>query len=651
MSKGRTIPLSYLKPTYDVCLVGHETKLDIYRSVPPGATSFEVRGSSLLNVTVVYNPKRIERRPKENVWPLNKEARVVVSPVLPSKELHDRKVKVSYYGSKGTDPLGSAMLYLTNIDVALNVDVNRTGVVSRGAKDKDTWTWGQNGKGAILLVNCDQDKDTSSADNEAGGIPNLADLKDMSLMTLTADGPDELFDDMKLILNVSAGDADKLKVYQNIGRSKYSHVLGEGKLSYTVSRGNLDEIIFNVEGLKFPDVDFSGLVYINLTVQNYLEKMEIFSESVVFRMAPWIMTPSTLKPLEVYVCSVPDNKEFVKELTALVEKARCKLTICPEIYNAKDRWIQDEMEFGYTEAPHKRLPVVFDSPRNRGLAGFPHRSVLGPDFGYVTREPENEKEVNTLDAFGNLEVSPPVTVNGKSYPFGRILYGSGLPKENVRMNKVIRDFLEAQQLQAPVELYSYWLTVGHVDEFMSFVPAPDQKGFRLLLASPKACLELFREKQKAEYGDAAMFKGVRDKKITIDDVLADDSLMQYAKTTQEYVDLNRDIMKKELGLSEEDIIDIPLLYNKTKFGADSFFPNVVNMLVLDKLLVIPKPFGPIINGECCLEKIVRSLLEPLGLKCNFIDDYWTYHRNFGEVHCGTNVVRKPFSKKWWEIAP
>lgn len=37
---------------------------------------------------------------------------------------------------------------------------------------------------------------------------------------------------------------------------------------------------------------------------------------------------------------------------------------------------QDEMEFGYTEAPHKAFPVVFDSPRNRGLKDFPYKRIL-----------------------------------------------------------------------------------------------------------------------------------------------------------------------------------------------------------------------------------------------------------------------------------
>jgi protein-arginine deiminase len=46
----------------------------------------------------------------------------------------------------------------------------------------------------------------------------------------------------------------------------------------------------------------------------------------------------------------------------------------------------------------------------------------------VTRELCTE-EVTGLDAFGNLEVSPPVTVGKKKYPLGRILIGnSGYPR-------------------------------------------------------------------------------------------------------------------------------------------------------------------------------------------------------------------------------
>lgn len=52
--------------------------------------------------------------------------------------------------------------------------------------------------------------------------------------------------------------------------------------------------------------------------------------------------------------------------------------------------------------------------------------MQGPDFGYVSREPLFEA-VSSLDSFGNLEVSPPVTVAGKEFPLGRILIGSSFP--------------------------------------------------------------------------------------------------------------------------------------------------------------------------------------------------------------------------------
>lgn len=50
----------------------------------------------------------------------------------------------------------------------------------------------------------------------------------------------------------------------------------------------------------------------------------------------------------------------------------------------------------------------------------------GPDFGYVARDVQ--KDASSLDSFGNLEVSPPVTVGGKEYPLGRILIGSSFPR-------------------------------------------------------------------------------------------------------------------------------------------------------------------------------------------------------------------------------
>ncbi|XP_030045108.1 protein-arginine deiminase type-2-like, partial [Microcaecilia unicolor] len=118
------------------------------------------------------------------------------------------------------------------------------------------------------------------------------------------------------------------------------------------------------------------------------------------------------------------------------------------------------------------------------------------------------------------------------------------------------------------------------------------------------------------------------------------------------IDWNRDILKQQLDLTEDDIIDVPALFRLDTSGkASAFFPSMVNMVVLGTDLGIPKPYGPIIEEICCLEEYMISMMKPLGLKCTFIDDVVSYHRKLGEVHCGTNVRRKPFAYKWWNMVP
>ncbi|XP_070260298.1 protein-arginine deiminase type-1 [Myotis yumanensis] len=662
MASQRAVRLSLKKPTHAVCVVGVETFVDVRSDVPNGAETFTVSGSSGVHIFILFDPTRVAAPSDKAHWPLDTTVDLTVSVDTASKDLNDLKVKVSYFGQSKDHALGRSELYLTGVDISLDVDTARKGKAKR-SQDKKTWCWGPAGHGAILLVNCDRDGFGSRGlDLEDSQLTSLEDLKDMSPMVLTCDGPDKLFDNHKLVLNVPFSDSKRVGVFCARGGSSLSHykqVLGPQHLSYKVERQPGEQKInFYVEGLTFPNADFSGLVSLSVSLveMGTLPEVPIFTDTVVFRMAPWIMTPNTQPPLELYVCSVRDahgsNEKFLEDMSDLVSKANCKLIICPWVENRNDRWIQDELEFGYVEAPHKSFPVVFDSPRDRGLKEFSYNRILGPDFGYVTQEIPFAG-ASGLDSFGNLDVSPPVTVRGKEYPLGRILIGSNFPKTHGRrMAKVLCDFLKAQQVQAPVELYSDWLSVGHVDEFLTFVPTSDQKGFRLLLASPRACLKLFREKKMEGYGKAVQFDGLEEKvKRSINELLADRSLQSDSLHVQKCIDWNREVLKRELGLTERDIVDIPQLFYLRGPYAEAFFPDMVNMVVLGKYLGIPKPYGPIINGRCCLEEKVRSLLEPLGLHCIFIDDYLSYHKLLGEIHCGTNVRRQPFSFKWWHMVP
>ncbi|KAI9548988.1 hypothetical protein NQZ68_003522 [Dissostichus eleginoides] len=680
MMLPRTFRVDYDHVTSVVCVVGAGLNVNLNRSAPPGSEFFSVKSTA----TVQYS---ISPRPQETSHlspiPLKGNSALLIHMSRASDYENDGKLSIRYYGEK-KDVLGRALLHLTAVEISLDVDADRDGVVEKNNANKGSWKWGSNGHGAILLVNCDSERMfLKKLDSEQDQVSKVSDLKDMSLMVLRTKGPAKLPEGYKLTMHISQGDAESVRVFRarssgvesnslqkllfNLFVKEYPLVLSNEVLSQEVPYlGGVSEMKFYVEGLRFPDKDFDGLISINLSllepISDGLPETPIFTDTAVFRVAPWIMTPNTLQPVEVFVCCTSDNYQFLKGMRNLVTKSGYKLKICHEYMNRGDRWMQDELEFGYIDSPHHRFPVVLDSPRDRGLKDFPYDELLGPDFGYVTRLAQRE-DVSSLDSFGNLEVSPPVTVNGKNYPLGRILIGVAFPTatKGRNMTKVVQDFLWAQKVQEPVALFSDWLLVGHIDEFMSFVPAPDRKGFRLLLASPDAGYKLFRGLQRDGHGQAKLFEGLKDEEQqTVDEILNDKGLAAENNYVQSCIDWNRDVLKRELGLDDEDIIDLPILFKlvmeendnnkaETELRAVAYYPDMVNMIVLGKNLGIPKPFGPKVNGRCALEVEMCSLMEGLGLSCTFIDDFASYHKQLGEVHCGSNVRREPFDFKWWNL--
>ncbi|KAF7207645.1 protein-arginine deiminase type-2 [Nothobranchius furzeri] len=739
----RTLRADCGKTTRVVCVVGSELTLNLNRSAPPHSKFFSVKCTPSVHYSVT--PPTQETSHLSPV-PLNGNPVLLISMSRASEHENDSKLSVTYYEESGAG-IAKVVVHLTAVEISLDVDADRDGTVEKNNPHKGSWKWGPNGHGAIVLVNCDSERSYwKEPDNEDDHISKVSDLKDMSLMVLRTRGPAKLPEGYKLTMHISQEDAKTVRVFQSKSVHKatnflqslfssftkdYPLVLSREVLSQEVPYlGGEGELNFYVEGLRFPDKDFDGLVTINLSllepICDGIPETPIFTDKVVFRVAPWIMTPNTLPPVEVFVCSTKDNYVFLEEMDNLVAESGYKLNVCHEYMNRGDRWMQDEVEFGYIDSPHQSFPVVLDSPRNRGLDDFPYEVLLGPDFGYVTRVAKR-KNVSSLDSFGNLEVSPPVTVNGKEYPLGRIIIGVAFPTttRGRNMTEVVQEFLWAQKVQKPIALFSDWLSVGHVDEFMTFVPAPDRKGFRLLLASPDAAYKLFKGLQNDGHGDAKLFDGLKDEKpVTVDEILHDETLRSENNYVQSCIDWNRDVLKRELGLDEDDIIDLPILFKlerdeedgeerrdeedgeerreererrdeedgeerreererrdeedgeerkEEREGRDeerreedegrneerrdeqearraaAYYPDMVNMIVLGKNLGIPKPFGPRVNGRCALEAEMCSLMEALGLKCTFIDDFASYHKMMGEVHCGSNVRRKPFDFKWWNV--
>ncbi len=517
------------------------------------------------------------------------------------------------------------------------------------------------------MVNSDQDIDYSDAETNLQNrkIDGLLDLKDLALLIVRKTGLGDLPRGYELRLAVNDSGRDRVRIFEDLDTSSGRELIGPGRNDARIRPWDTrKDLVLALEGLHYRDRDFDGLVEISLILERDGEPY--YRDWVLLRVAPWIMTPNTLAPRRVYIAQfelrnreTETNQPTIDAIRPVVGRSGAQLEEVSPDLNLGDRWLQDELEIGYTQMPAHLQYVALESPRYRGLEDFPE-SLLGPDFGYVTRGSIDAR--TRLDSFGNLEVSPPVTVNGRDYPLGRILYGDTdpaiPPAARRRFQPALRDFLSAQQVQAPVQLFSDWLNVGHIDEFLTFVPAPTPKGFKLVLASTRVCYQLFQELQARGLGDLRLREGKtlsgRSAAIAIDEVLGDEKLKASNDRFQGFIDQNRTILSQELGLAADDIIDLPMLFegftrrHTTTERADSFFPNMVNMIVLGSQLAIPKPFGPQLNGVCQLEAAVRSQLEPLGLTCHFIDDWDAYFSAFGELHCGTNVVRQPFARLWWE---
>lgn len=541
---------------------------------------------------------------------------------------------------------------LTVVSLAFRADFDRNGMVDAAAPQSRGWTWGAKGEGAVLLVNSDRDSAYPNRyfrDRLDRRVNGPLDIEDMTEVALTMAAPQGL--DLSVFavrLRVSDAGASRVRVF-DCTPAVTQAVIGPGIpiASWPAERGKRE---LRFEGLDYPDAGFTGLI------TSYCELMrngELYgTDKLVLRVAPWLALPNTQRARTLYIAEMADgsNQASIDGIKRFAKAADVKLVIVPPVVNRADRWLQDEIEIGYAQMPSKTIPVVLDSPRNRELDDFSERMLLGPDFGYVTRG--NDEQASSLDSFGNLDCTPPHVGPKGAYPFGRIIFGGALPgaPQSRRMMKVVSDFMYAQQVQYPIELYSDWLNVGHIDEFMSFVPTTDARKFRLVLASPATSFRLLKELQTKGHGATKLMVG-KQKEITVDALLDRKKLLKQNDLFQKHIDWNKAVLVREMGLTPSDIIHLPALYTAEGPRADAFFPGMVNMQVANGHLAIPKPFGPVIDGVCAFERVVQAAFEPLGLKCHFIDTFKGYHLAQGEIHCGTNVVREPFAQPWWEFDP
>lgn len=441
-------------------------------------------------------------------------------------------------------------------------------------------------------------------------------------------------------------------------------------------------------------------VHFNLT-----DKGASASDHVALRVAP-VLTHHTLQDIDqVFTVSgdhhipfldwgdlfddVPQKRfaEFLEKYTA---RAGIKKPVVQfDMFHDElwDIWPQDFFEPAYTSIPGPDGPVVLrvmirSSQRDRP-AGLRVFSKLRSDtVGAV----QHLAPGGSTDSLGNLETVPPYTHNGKSYPAGRVVMGR---QDNIQ--PYMMSFLAAQEVQAPIDLDHDWLLVGHTDEYMQFLPANNSRGWVMAIDDPIAGLNLLKRARADGHGAVAAMSRphIADDgdpsclpDSSIDSVLVLQDFESINRFCAERIKYNVDIIKRETGITDEEIIHIPSLYlsaarafdckrkpkdifskmnileavgdhhqldrtaaNKSR--AIAFYPSAINGIVYGNgEYLAPKPWGPNINGKDIIATAVREAYARAGFSVTFMDDWFDHHVLLGQTHGGTNVARDA-SQKWW----
>jgi protein-arginine deiminase len=323
-----------------------------------------------------------------------------------------------------------------------------------------------------------------------------------------------------------------------------------------------------------------------------------------------------------------------------------------------DVWVQDEFEFATLTAPDIHMDVVIDSVRidnGTGLDDLPEDEWEAPDVAVETWRGRNR--VTSQDSFGNLEVTPPVTVDGIDYPFGRVYWG--LLNDTWGIAPDLADLFISQGIQDPFQVDIDFVCVGHVDEFSSWVPdSSSEKGFKLLISDTDAAYEFLQTLDP----NTSLPRYAEDHGYsTIGEILNDNSLWSLQEEIQEdYLDPNLDIFMSKAGLTEDDVIRIPGIFEEypgCQGSTLALIPGTVNMEVYQPegseitKLIIPDPFLRSNNNDQDSDPFIEHVngLLPENVETWWVDDWDSYHLWMGEVHCGSNTLRAP-AADWWTDA-
>lgn len=586
--------------------------------------------------------------------------------------------------------------------VSLLADTDRDGrLTDADLPGRNAWTAG---RGAIVLPDLDDDESRCDATGRPSDV-ELARCNDGA--DAVVNGPADAADLAPLRiapvrgaaagttgrLTVDAASRDNVRIFLRTG-SGYTELGPDHRFGADELRRGID---LAVEARDIPRdaAVWDGFSDVTLTVER---NRRVSEDTVRFRVAPLLLT-NDLMPVDrvvvsdndtgpedvengVYDPDAPVNPVYAGERRFLDELrdglAAAGVDDRTLAYPAGgDRWMRDHFITGYVAAPGADQTVMVRSPAMQpGMStpDFPVRASgrplfstwRGPDTAAIQEfDPANigDDQRNGLwgsfSSTGNFLVAPP----SAAWPAGRILYGSN-GAEAAPDAKFIA-MLEAQRDQGPLPVDTSWLGVGHIDEFMSFVPADNERGWTVMVADPRLGERLLRQVSTGGGGSDPLITGVDPAKtpdpgITVDGALASDKLIRGNAIAAEAIDRALTVLTTGLGIDPAEIVRVPALFERLAIDGyprqdivANYLPAIANGIETGTdTYLSARPHGPVgSDGADVFQKTAETALAAVGGTIAWVED-WEYGHAVGtvggELHCVTNVIRdRSTTPPWW----
>ena len=80
-------------------------------------------------------------------------------------------------------------------------------------------------------------------------------------------------------------------------------------------------------------------------------------------------------------------------------------------------------------------------------------------------------------------------------------------------------------------------------------------------------------------------------------------------------------------------------------------PGTINLLLYGRSVILPNPHAAVIGGSDFMRAYLADLFWAQAITAHFAEPWDLLHAAGGEVHGGTNALRRiPARGAWWEVA-